>query len=538
MKRTYSTTKMERKFKELNWKMNDVGRIETIKDGIVRIKGLADVKANEMLKIGGGIYCLAINIEKENVGALIFGRDRSVVAKQYVYRTGHVISIETGWAFLGRVVDALGNPIDGKGKIEQKQKFWRRSIERKAPGIIKRERIKEGLETGIKVIDSLVPIGRGQRELILGDRQTGKTSLGLDSILHQVLSFKKGIKDKILSKIDLVICIYVAIGQRLSTIARICDVLEKKGCLAYTIIVSAPASSPIGFQYIAPYTGCTIAEYFSENLDLDVLIIYDDLSKHAAVYRQMSLLLGRAPGREAYPGDVFYLHSRLLERAAKLKTYQHLYKETDETNKPNFKLLTFKGGSITALPIVETVEGDVSAYIPTNVISITDGQIYLDVTYFSKGIRPAINPGLSVSRVGSAAQNKILKKIAGSLKLELAQFREVEEFTRFGSSLDEATLRLLARGERLVALLVQPALNPMPVEYQILSIYAGVKGFLDNIPVHLIDFYEQLLHFCVRESGLFNVEPFLNLKNDLNEEILKNFFPCFNAYFIKKYVKE
>jgi F-type H+-transporting ATPase subunit alpha len=368
----------------------------------------------------------------------------------------------------------------------------------------------------------------------LGDRQTGKTSLGLDSMLHQVLSFKKSIKDKILSKIDLVICIYVAIGQRLSTIARICDVLEKKGCLAYTIIVSAPASSPIGFQYIAPYTGCTLAEYFSELLDLDVLIIYDDLSKHAAVYRQMSLLLGRAPGREAYPGDVFYLHSRLLERAAKLKTYQHIFKQDQDT----LKLLSFKGGSITALPIVETVEGDVSAYIPTNVISITDGQIYLDVTYFSKGIRPAINPGLSVSRVGSAAQNKILKKIAGSLKLELAQFREVEEFTRFGSSLDEATLRLLARGERLVALLVQPALSPMPVEFQILSIYAGVKGFLDVIPVHLIDFYEQLLHFCVRESGLFNVEPFLNLKNDLNEPILNHFLHCFNAYFIKKYIKE
>lgn len=514
--------------------MGDVGRIESIKDGIVRIKGLANVKANEMLRIGGGIYCLAINIERDSIGGLIFGRDRSVVAKQYVYRTGHVISVETGWAFLGRVVDALGNPIDGKGRIKQKQRLWRRSIERKAPGIIKRERIKQGLETGIKVIDSLVPIGRGQRELILGDRQTGKTSLGLDSMLHQVLSFKKSIKNKILSKIDLVICIYVAIGQRLSTIARICDVLEKKGCLAYTIIVSAPASSPIGFQYIAPYTGCTLAEYFSEILDLDVLIIYDDLSKHAAVYRQMSLLLGRAPGREAYPGDVFYLHSRLLERAAKLKNYQHIFKN----KKGKLKLLKFKGGSITALPIVETVEGDVSAYIPTNVISITDGQIYLDVTYFSKGIRPAINPGLSVSRVGSAAQNKILKKIAGSLKLELAQFREVEEFTRFGSSLDEATLRLLARGERLVALLVQPALNPMPVEYQILSIYAGVRGFLDKIPVNLIDFYEQLLHFCVEESGLFNVEPFLNFKNKLNEPILKNFLHCFNAYFIKKYVKE
>lgn len=527
-------TGLER-MREIEMNMGDVGRIETIKDGIVRIKGLANVKANEMLRIGGGIYCLAINIERESIGGLIFGRDRSVVAKQYVYRTGHVISIETGWAYLGRVVDALGNPIDGKGKIKQKQRFWRRSIERKAPGIIKRERIKEGLETGIKVIDSLVPIGRGQRELILGDRQTGKTSLGLDSILHQVLTFKKSIKDKILSKIDLVICIYVAIGQRLSTIARICDVLERKGCLAYTIVVSAPASSPIGFQYIAPYTGCTIAEYFSEVLDLDVLIIYDDLSKHAAVYRQMSLLLGRAPGREAYPGDVFYLHSRLLERAAKLKTYQHVYIEEGENQ--NYKLLTFKGGSITALPIVETVEGDVSAYIPTNVISITDGQIYLDVTYFSKGIRPAINPGLSVSRVGSAAQNKVLKSIAGSLKLELAQFREVEEFTRFGSSLDEATLRLLARGERLVALLVQPALNPMPVEFQILSIYAGVKGFLDNIPVDMIDFYEQLLHFCVKESGLFNVEPFLNLKNDLNEPILNNFLHCFNDYFINKYVK-
>lgn len=492
------------------FKLNHLGRVLSLKDGIVRIKGLDAVKSNELLLFSSGVYGLALNIEQYSVGAIIFGDERLIVAKDYVFMTRRLPEINASLNLLGRIVDGLGHPIDGKGKIEgYKNKSWSVLIERKAPGIIKRERVRQALETGIKVIDSLVPIGRGQRELILGDRQTGKTSLALDAIIHQYQSFKENLKNK-KEKIDMVLSVYVAIGQRLSTVARVADILEKKGCLKFTTIVSATAADPMGLQYLAPYTGCAIAEYFMYQ-GVDTLIVYDDLSKHAAIYRQISLLLGRAPGREAYPGDVFYLHSRLLERSAKLAE---------------------PGGSLTALPIVETVEGDVSAYIPTNVISITDGQIYLDSTYFSKGIRPAINPGLSVSRVGSAAQNKIMKRIAGSLKLELAQFREVEEFTKFGSSLDEATLSLLARGERLVTLLIQPNLAPISIEKQILVILAGVSGLLDNVELSKLRDWEESLFNFVDKTKIFD-DGFWFDKDKFDLNVLIAFLDSFTeAFFI------
>jgi len=487
----------------MKYKLSNIGRVLSLKDGIVRIKGMEGVQSNELLVFSTGVFGLALNIEQHSIGAILFGDERLLVAKDYVYMTGKLPQLKVSLNLLGRIVDGLGNPIDGLGKIEEEVKSWDVLIERKAPGIIKRERVRQALETGIKVIDSLVPIGRGQRELILGDRQTGKTSLAIDAIIHQYQSFKENLKNK-KARVDMVLSVYVAIGQRLSTVARVVDILEKKGCLIFTTIVSATAASPMGLQYMAPYTGCAIAEYFMDQ-GVDTLIVYDDLSKHAAIYRQISLLLGRAPGREAYPGDVFYLHSRLLERSAKL---------------------VGPGGSLTALPIVETVEGDVSAYIPTNVISITDGQIYLDSVYFSKGIRPAINPGLSVSRVGSAAQNKIMKKIAGSLKLELAQFREVEEFTKFGSSLDEATLSLLARGERLVTILIQSNLNPISMEKQILVILAGVSGLLDNVEVSKLRDWEHKLFNFIDKSKIFKEGFWFDLqKFDL--KVLISFLEAF-----------
>ncbi|MFP6754573.1 MAG: F0F1 ATP synthase subunit alpha [Alphaproteobacteria bacterium] len=443
----------------------EVGQVLSVGDGIARAYGLDNVQLGEMVEFPGAIKGMALNLETDNVGIVIFGDDRNIKEGDVVKRTGSIVDVPVGKNMLGRVVDALGEPIDGKGPIEGVE---RRRVEVKAPGIIPRQSVYEPMQTGLKAVDSLVPIGRGQRELIIGDRQTGKTALAIDTIINQKAVNATSDESKKLY------CVYVAIGQKRSTVAQIVKTLEENGALDYTVVVSASASEPAPLQFLAPYGGCAMGEYFRDN-GMHALIIYDDLSKQAVAYRQMSLLLRRPPGREAYPGDVFYLHSRLLERAAKM---------SDE----------FGGGSLTALPVIETQAGDVSAYIPTNVISITDGQIFLETDLFYQGIRPAINVGLSVSRVGSAAQVKAMKQVAGSIKLELAQYREMAAFSQFASDLDAATQRLLARGERLTELLKQSQYSPLPVEEQVVVVFAGVRGYLDNIEVSQVGrFEEQLL---------------------------------------------
>ncbi|XP_075250515.1 ATP synthase F(1) complex subunit alpha, mitochondrial-like [Convolutriloba macropyga] len=442
--------------------VEEIGRVLSIGDGIARVYGLKNVQAEEMVEFSSGLKGMALNLEPDNVGIVVLGNDKLIKEGDVVKRTGAIVDVPVGPELLGRVVDALGQPIDGKGPINAK---IRRRVGLKAPGIIPRISVKEPMQTGIKAVDSLVPIGRGQRELIIGDRQTGKTAVAIDTIINQK-RFNDGDDEK-----KKLYCIYVAIGQKRSTVAQLVKRLTDSGAMQYSIIVSATASDAAPLQYIAPYSGCAMGEYFRDN-GKHALIIYDDLSKQAVAYRQMSLLLRRPPGREAYPGDVFYLHSRLLERAAKM----------NDTN---------GGGSLTALPVIETQAGDVSAYIPTNVISITDGQIFLETELFYKGIRPAINVGLSVSRVGSAAQTKAMKQVAGSMKLELAQYREVAAFAQFGSDLDQATQNLLNRGVRLTELLKQGQYVPMGIESQVAVIFTGVRGYLDKLDPSQITKFEK-----------------------------------------------
>jgi F-type H+/Na+-transporting ATPase subunit alpha len=484
--------------------VSEVGTVLSVGDGIARVYGLDRVQAGEMVEFNGGIKGMALNLEADNVGIVIFGSDSQIKEGDTVRRTETIVDVPVGMGLLGRVVDGLGNPIDGKGPIEFSE---RRRVEVKAPGIIPRKSVHEPMQTGLKALDALVPVGRGQRELIIGDRQTGKSAVALDTFINQRAAHQAGDERKKL------FCIYVAVGQKRSTVAQIVRALEENGAMEYSIVVAATASEPAPLQFLAPYTGCTMGEYFRDN-GMHAVIVYDDLSKQAVAYRQMSLLLRRPPGREAYPGDVFYLHSRLLERAAKL----------NEAN---------GSGSLTALPIIETQAGDVSAYIPTNVISITDGQIFLETELFYQGIRPAINVGLSVSRVGSAAQTKAMKKVAGSIKLELAQYREMAAFAQFGSDLDASTQRLLNRGARLTELLKQPQFSPMPVEEQVVSIFAGVNGYLDNVPTEAVTRFEQQLLSHVRsEHGqvLASIRDTGALSDDTTarlKEIVGNFAKSF-----------
>jgi F-type H+/Na+-transporting ATPase subunit alpha len=453
--------------------VSEVGTVLSVGDGIARIHGLHLVQAGEMIEFANGVQGMALNLEADNVGAVIFGSDAEIREGDSVKRTQTIVDVPVGKALLGRVVDALGNPIDGKGPIATTE---RRLVEQKAPGIIPRQSVSEPVQTGLKALDALVPVGRGQRELIIGDRQTGKSAVAIDTFINQK-ELNAGTDES-----KKLYCIYVAVGQKRSTVAQIVRQLEENGAMEYTIVVAATASEPAPLQYLAPYTGAAMGEFFRDN-GMHAVIVYDDLSKQAVAYRQMSLLLRRPPGREAYPGDVFYLHSRLLERAAKM---------SDANG----------GGSLTALPIIETQAGDVSAYIPTNVISITDGQIFLETELFYQGIRPAINVGLSVSRVGGAAQTKAMKKVAGSMKLDLAQYREMAAFAQFGSDLDAATQKLLNRGARLTELLKQRQFSPMPVEEQVVSIYAGTNGFLDTIPTNRVnDYEEQMLSYMRHEHG-------------------------------------
>ncbi|MER9921359.1 F0F1 ATP synthase subunit alpha [Mesorhizobium sp. M0048] len=452
--------------------VSEVGQVLSVGDGIARVYGLDNVQAGEMVEFPGGIRGMALNLEADNVGVVIFGADRDIKEGDTVKRTGAIVDTPVGMGLLGRVVDALGNPIDGKGPIQATE---RKRVDVKAPGIIPRKSVNEPMSTGLKAIDALIPVGRGQRELVIGDRQTGKTAIILDTMLNQ-----KSVHDNGPEK-EKLYCVYVAVGQKRSTVAQFVKVLEERGALDYSIIIAATASDPAPMQFLAPFTACTMGEYFRDN-GMHALISYDDLSKQAVAYRQMSLLLRRPPGREAYPGDVFYLHSRLLERAAKLN---------DENG----------GGSLTALPIIETQANDVSAYIPTNVISITDGQIFLETNLFFQGVRPAVNVGLSVSRVGSSAQIKAMKQVAGSIKGELAQYREMAAFAQFGSDLDAATQRLLNRGSRLTELLKQPQFSPLKVEEQVAVIFAGVNGYLDKLAVNQVGKFEHGLLSHMRSAG-------------------------------------
>ncbi len=453
--------------------VSEVGSVLSVGDGIARIHGLDQVQAGEMVEFSNGVQGMALNLEADNVGVVIFGSDAEIKEGDIVKRTGTIVDVPVGKGLLGRVVDGLGNPIDGKGPIVSDQRM---RVEVKAPGIIPRKSVHEPVQTGLKAIDALVPIGRGQRELIIGDRQTGKTAVAIDTFINQ-----KG-PNSGTDESKKLYCIYVAVGQKRSTVAQIVRQLEENGAMEYTIVVAATASEPAPLQYLAPYTGCTMGEYFRDN-GMHAVIVYDDLSKQAVAYRQMSLLLRRPPGREAYPGDVFYLHSRLLERAAKMND-------------------TMGAGSLTALPIIETQAGDVSAYIPTNVISITDGQIFLETGLFYQGVRPAINVGLSVSRVGSSAQTKAMKKVSGSIKLELAQYREMAAFAQFGSDLDASTQKLLNRGSRLTELLKQAQFSPLPFEEQTVSIFAGTNGYLDSVPVNRVTEYEaEMLRWIRTEHG-------------------------------------
>ncbi|MEG3176076.1 F0F1 ATP synthase subunit alpha [Sphingomonas sp. RB3P16] len=468
--------------------VSETGQVLSVGDGIARIFGLDNVQAGEMVEFSNGVQGMALNLEADNVGVVIFGSDSQIKEGDVVKRTGTIVDVPVGKALLGRVVDGLGNPIDGKGPIETTQ---RSRVEVKAPGIIPRTSVNEPVQTGLKAIDALVPVGRGQRELIIGDRQTGKSAVAIDTFINQKAAHQGDDESKKLY------CIYVAVGQKRSTVAQLVRTLTEQGAMDYSIVVAATASDPAPLQFLAPYTGCAMGEYFRDN-GMHAVIVYDDLSKQAVAYRQMSLLLRRPPGREAYPGDVFYLHSRLLERAAKM-------------NDAN------GGGSLTALPIIETQAGDVSAYIPTNVISITDGQIFLETDLFFAGIRPAINVGLSVSRVGSAAQTKAMKKVSGSIKLELAQYREMAAFAQFGSDLDASTQKLLNRGARLTELLKQAQFAPMPFEEQTVSIFAGTNGFLDTVPVNAVVRYEQAMLAEMRSSHA-DLLTDIRDKRDLSKE--------------------
>ena len=473
--------------------ISEVGTVLTVGDGIARVYGLNNVQAGEMVEFPGKIKGMALNLEDDNVGVVIFGSDKSIKEGDIVKRTKSIVEVPSGKGLLGRVVDGLGNPIDGKGPLKD-VKFRRAEV--KAPGIIPRKSVHEPMQTGIKAIDSLIPIGRGQRELIIGDRQTGKTSVIIDTILNQKEVNKNSDESKKLY------CIYVSIGQKRSTVAQIVKTLEENDALKYSIVVAATASDPAPLQFLAPYTGCAMGEYFRDN-GMHAVIFYDDLSKQAVAYRQMSLLLRRPPGREAFPGDVFYIHSRLLERAAKMG---------DDHG----------AGSLTSLPVIETQAGDVSAYIPTNVISITDGQIFLETELFFKGIRPAVNVGLSVSRVGSAAQIKAMKQVSGSIKLDLAQFREMEAFSQFASDLDQSTKDLLERGRRLTEILKQPQYKPLKVEQQVLIIFAGVKGFLDKISVNDVTKFESFLLEQMQDKGkniISKIEKEQSLSEQLEGEI-------------------
>ena len=483
----------------------EVGTVLSIGDGIARVYGLDKVQAGEMVEFPDGTKGMALNLEEDNVGVVLFGDDREIREGDTVKRTGAIVDVPVGKGLLGRVINAVGEPIDGKGAIDSSE---RRVVDVKAPGIIPRKSVSEPMQTGIKAIDSLIPIGRGQRELIIGDRQTGKTAIIIDTILNQ-----KRINDAATDEHGKLYCIYVAVGQKRSSVAQLMKVLQDNDALEYTCIVAATASEAAPLQYLAPYVGCTIGEYFRDN-GMHAVIFYDDLSKQAVAYRQMSLLLRRPPGREAYPGDVFYLHSRLLERAAKL-------------NKDH------GSGSLTALPVIETQAGDVSAYIPTNVISITDGQIFLETELFFKGIRPAVNVGLSVSRVGSAAQIKAMKKVAGSIKLELAQYREMASFAQFASDLDASTQKLLARGSRLTQILKQPQFKPYPVEEEVAVIYAGTRGYIDQVPIDDVVRYEAAMLDSMRANGA-DILDAIRTQKDLTPEIeekLKAFLDRFGKSF-------
>ena len=487
--------------------VSEVGQVLTVGDGIARVYGLDNVQAGEMVQFSEGTKGMALNLETENVGVVIFGDDSKIKEGDIVKRTGSIVDVAVGKSLLGRVVDGLGNPIDGKGPLDKNAE--RKRVEIKAPGIIPRKSVNEPMQTGLKAIDSLIPVGRGQRELIIGDRQTGKTAIAIDTIINQKEINKSNDESKKLY------CIYVAIGQKRSSVAQIVKTLEEAGALEYTIVVAATASDPAPLQFLAPYTGCTMGEYFRDN-GMHALIIYDDLSKQAVAYRQMSLLLRRPPGREAFPGDVFYLHSRLLERAAKLND-------------------KYGGGSLTALPIIETQASDVSAYIPTNVISITDGQIFLETELFYKGVRPAVNVGISVSRVGSAAQIKAMKQVSGSIKLELAQYREMAAFAQFGSDLDPSTQKLLNRGSKLTELLKQDQYSPLTVEEQVVSIFSGVKGFLDNVELNQIKSFEKKLLAKIKSEApdiLTNIKASGKM-DESTEEKLKNFIGDFKKGFQK-----
>jgi F-type H+-transporting ATPase subunit alpha len=483
--------------------VSEIGQVLSVGDGIARVYGLDNVQAGELVEFPGGISGMALNLEADNVGVVIFGDDRGIKEGDTVKRTGAIVEVPVGKGLLGRVVDALGNPIDGKGPIKFEAK---KRVDVKAPGILPRKSVHEPMATGLKAVDALIPVGRGQRELIIGDRQTGKTAIILDTILNQ-----KAINSAAKSEKDKLYCVYVAVGQKRSTVAQFVKVLEEHGALDYSIVVAATASEPAPLQYLAPFTGCTMGEYFRDN-GMHAVIAYDDLSKQAVAYRQMSLLLRRPPGREAYPGDVFYLHSRLLERAAKLN---------DDHG----------AGSLTALPVIETQANDVSAYIPTNVISITDGQIFLETDLFYQGIRPAVNVGLSVSRVGSSAQTKAMKQVAGKIKGELAQYREMAAFAQFGSDLDAATQKMLARGARLTELLKQPQFSPLQMEEQVAVIFAGTRGYLDAIPVGSVTKFEQDLLRLLRTDGKDILDD-IRAKKALSEETEKKL-----VAFLDKFAK-
>ena len=485
--------------------VSEVGQVLSVGDGIARIYGLDNVEAGEMVEFSEGTKGMALNLETDNVGVVIFGDDSHIKEGDIVKRTGEIVDVPVGKELLGRVVDGLGNPIDGKGPINSKEK---KRVEVKAPGIIPRKSVNEPMQTGLKAIDSLIPIGRGQRELIIGDRQTGKTAIAIDTIINQKEINKSNDESKKLY------CVYVAIGQKRSTVAQIVKTLEDAGAMEYSIVVAATASDPAPLQFLAPYTGCAMGEFFRDN-GMHGLIVYDDLSKQAVAYRQMSLLLRRPPGREAFPGDVFYLHSRLLERAAKLN---------DENG----------GGSLTALPIIETQASDVSAYIPTNVISITDGQIFLETELFFQGVRPAVNVGISVSRVGSAAQIKAMKQVAGTIKLELAQYREMAAFAQFGSDLDASTQQLLNRGSKLTELLKQGQYSPLKVEEQVASIFAGVKGYLDDIDNSKIKNFEDQLSSSIKSQSPDILKDIVasGKLDETNEKKLKDFITNFKKEFL------
>ena len=488
----------------LNAELEEVGRVLAVGDGIATVYGLKGIEYNEMVEFSSGVMGMALNLGEDSVGVVIFGSDAEIKEGDIVKRTNKIVSVPVGKELLGRVVDALGNPIDGLGEINAKEFSV---VERKAPGIIERRSVHEPVQTGLKVIDSLIPIGRGQRELVIGDRQTGKTSILVDTILNQ-----KAVNDRAKSDKEKLFCIYVAIGQKRSTVAQVVQTLKEKGAMDYTIVVAATASDAAPLQYLAPYAGCAMGEYFRDR-GMHAIIFYDDLSKQATAYRQMSLLLRRPPGREAYPGDVFYLHSRLLERAAKL----------DDAH---------GGGSLTAMPVIETQAGDVSAYIPTNVISITDGQIFLETSLFYQGVRPAVNVGISVSRVGSAAQVKAMKQVAGTMKLDLAQYREMAAFSQFSSDLDISTKKLLSRGARLTEMLKQPVYHPLPMEEEVVILFAGSRGFLDELELSEIKVFE---NFLLNNFKKHHVDFLKEIRTDkvISESLEAKLKEC-----IQKYVEE